>query len=49
MKDKKIVRLGNSAGIIVDKYMLHDTGFEIGDYYECKCSKGKIIITKKGE
>lgn len=48
-KDKYIVKLGNSAGIIIDKYMLHDTEFKVGDKYDFKCSKGKLIITKKGE
>lgn len=47
MRDKKISRVGNSAAIIVDKFMLHDTGFAIGDAYEFECSKGTIIIKKK--
>ena len=45
--EKKVVKLGNSAGIIVDSYMTFGSGIKIGDVVSIRCQKNKIIITKK--
>ena len=47
---RTIVRIGNSVGVVLDKFMLHDAEFQIGDKLEYKCTKGKIVLKKvKGE
>ena len=45
--EKKVVKLGNSGGIVVDSYMTFGSGIKIGDTVSIKCQKNKIIITKK--
>lgn len=45
--EKKVVKLGNSAGIVVDSYMTFGSGIKVGDIVSIKCQKNKIIITKK--
>lgn len=44
---KKITNLGCSSGLIIDKFMTLVSGIKTGDMVNIKCSKGKIIITKK--
>ena len=46
---RNIVRVGNSVGIVLDKFMLHDAGLKIGDKLEYKCTKGKIVLKKVEE
>lgn len=43
---KTIIKVGNSVGIILDKFMLHDSNLLTGDKLEYKCSNGKIIFKK---
>lgn len=43
---KKVVKLGNSGGIVVDSYMTFGSGIKIGDTVEIKCQKNKLVITK---
>ena len=44
--EKKVVKLGNSGGIVVDSYMTFGSGIKIGDTISIKCQKNKLIITK---
>lgn len=46
---RTIVRVGNSVGIVLDKFMLHDAGLTTGDKLEYKCTKNKIVLKKKKE
>ncbi len=46
-KDKKITKVGNSASLVLDSYMLFASGLKIGDIVETDCKPDKIIITKK--
>lgn len=46
---KKIKSMGGSAYILVDKVMSAISGLNIGDEVEIKCSKDKIVITRKKE
>lgn len=46
-KTRKVVRFGNSAGILLDKFMLYDSGIFVGDILEYKCTKHKIVFKKK--
>ena len=43
---RTIVRVGNSVGVVLDKFMLHDSEFKLGDELEYKCTKGKIVLKK---
>ena len=45
--EKKIVRLGNSSGIIIDTRMSFGSNIKLGDTVTIKCQKNKLIITKK--
>ena len=45
--NKKIVRVGNSNGIIIDSVTSVVTGLKLGDEVELKCQKGKITIVKR--
>lgn len=47
IKDKKIVKFGNSIGVTIDKPMQFATGFKDGDTIEVVCTQNKIVITKK--
>lgn len=47
--EKEVVKLGNSIGITFNKAMQYLTEFKVGDTLEIKCSKGKLILTKKKE
>jgi hypothetical protein len=47
--EKKVVKLGNSGGIIVDSYMTFGSGIKVGDIVSIKCQTNKIIITKKNK
>jgi antitoxin component of MazEF toxin-antitoxin module len=44
---KKIIRVGNGTGVLIDAKMLYKSDLRIGDQLEVKCSKNKIILTKK--
>ena len=46
---KKITNIGNCAGLILDKTIKEISKIEMGDMVEIKCSKNKIVITKKEE
>ena len=48
-KVKEITRLGNSAGIVVDKEMLYKAELEIGDKVEVICKKNQITLKKVKE
>ena len=45
--NKKIVKIGNSNGIIIDNIMSFVTGLQVGDEVELRCQKNKITIVKK--
>lgn len=45
--DKKIAKIGNSNGIIIDNIISYVTGFEAGDEIELRCQKNKMTIVKK--
>lgn len=47
--EKEVVKLGNSIGITFNKAMQYLTEFKAGDILEVKCSKGKLVLTKKKE
>ena len=47
--EKKITKFGTGAHIVVDNCMLFGSELEIGDKINIRCSKNKIIITKKRE
>ena len=44
---KKIRKVGNSSGVLLDSKILYKSELQIGDELEVKCSKNKIILTKK--
>lgn len=46
---KKITNIGNCAGLIIDKTIKEISKIQMGDMVEIKCSKNKIVITKKEE
>ena len=48
-KIKEITRLGNSAGIVVDKEMLYKSEMQIGDKVEVVCKKNQMIFKKLKE
>ena len=48
-KIKEITRLGNSAGVVVDKGMLYKAELEIGDKVEVICKKHQIVLKKVKE
>lgn len=45
--NKKIRKIGNGAGVLLDAKTLFKAELQIGDELDCKCSKNKIILTKK--
>ena len=45
-KIKEITRLGNSAGIVVDKEMLYKSEMKLGDKVEVICKKNQITFKK---
>lgn len=45
-KIKEITRLGNSAGIVVDKEMLYKTEMKVGDKVEVICKKNQMTFKK---
>lgn len=44
---KKVVAIGNSAGVAIGKKVLLITGIEIGDVVRVIPSKNKIVIIKE--
>ena len=48
-KIKEITRLGNSAGIVVDKEMLYKSEMKVGDKVEIICKKNQITLKKQKE
>ena len=44
---KKIARIGNCAGIILNKVMLELVGIKAGEIVEVSCEKGQIVIKKR--
>lgn len=44
----KIIRVGNSAGIVLKEKYLYASSIKLGDYVDITCSKNKIILKKKG-
>lgn len=44
---KTIRKVGNSCGVLLDTKILYKSELQIGDELEVKCSKNKIIFTKK--
>ena len=48
-KIKEITRLGNSAGIVVDKEMLYKTEMKVGDKVEVICKKNQMTFKKLKE
>lgn len=48
-KVKEITRLGNSAGIVVDKEMLYKTEMKVGDKVEVICKKNQMTFKKLKE
>ena len=48
-KVKEITRLGNSAGIVVDKEMLYKAEMKVGDKVEVICKKNQITFKKVKE
>ena len=49
MEEKKIIKFGNSAGIVLDSKMLYKAEMELGEVVEVEVSKNKIVIKKKKE
>lgn len=49
--EKKIQKVGNSSGLIIDRTIKLLTGIDWNDNVQVKCSPNKIVITKieKGE
>lgn len=45
-KIKEITRLGNSAGVVVDKEMLYKAELQVGDKVEVICKKHQITFKK---
>jgi antitoxin component of MazEF toxin-antitoxin module len=45
-KIKEITRLGNSAGVVVDKEMLYKAELKVGDKVEVICKKNQITLKK---
>lgn len=48
-KIKEITRLGNSAGIVVDKEMLYKAEMKVGDKVEVICKKNQMTFKKLKE
>ena len=48
-KIKEITRLGNSAGIVVDKEMLYKSEMKLGDKVEVICKKNQMTFKKLKE
>lgn len=48
-KTSKIVKIGNSCFVCLDKEVLFASQLELGDMVEIKCSKNKIAISKVKE
>ena len=48
-KIKEITRLGNSAGIVVDKEMLYKSEMKVGDKVEVICKKNQMTFKKLKE
>ena len=46
---KNINRIGNSAGVMLDKVCLFASELNVGDKVEVKCSKKKITLIKVDE
>ena len=44
---KKIRKIGNGLGVLLDSKQLYKVGLQLGDEVECKCSKNTIILVKK--
>lgn len=44
---KKIRKVGNGLGVLLDSKQLYKADIQLGDQVECKCSKNKIVLTKK--
>ena len=45
--DKRIIRVGNSIAICIDKAIAYATGFKLGDILEVECERNKITFIKK--
>lgn len=45
---KNIIKVGSSLAMTLDKLILEITGITENDKLDVQCSKGKIIIKKKG-
>jgi putative addiction module antidote len=43
---KKIQKIGNSAGVIVPRELLADSGMNAGDEVVMHAEKGRIVITR---
>lgn len=48
-KIKEITKLGNSAGVVVDKEMLYKAELKVGDKVEVICKKNQITFKKVKE
>ena len=46
---KKIRKVGNGTGILLDAKLLFKAELQIGDELEVKCSKNKIVFVKTGK
>lgn len=47
--ERRIIKVGSSAGIIINNVMLQTTELELGDVVEAKCSKNRVVLQKKVE
>ena len=48
-KVKEVIRVGNSASVILDKELLYKAELEIGDKVEVTCAKNRITLKKQKE
>lgn len=46
---KKIRKVGNGTGVLLDAKLLFKAELQIGDELEVKCSKNKIVFVKTGK
>ena len=47
--EKRIIRTGGSSAFVISSAVRQISGIEAGDVVDVKCSKGKIVLTKKKE
>lgn len=45
--DKRIIQIGSSIGICIDKALAYASGFKLGDILEVECDRNKITFIKK--